>query len=88
MYHLLSPIRCLDTLISGQAAKMKATLGDIWVLEKAADTANKRLSFLEMQDDVSRKHPFLLFCAMYFYRPYANMAAILKLFCLHSNQPY
>ncbi|EDO28102.1 predicted protein, partial [Nematostella vectensis] len=43
--------RCLEVLIKGQVTKIRATLNDIRVLDKAADTANKRLSMLNLHKE-------------------------------------
>ena len=51
--------RCLETLIGSQVKKIRSTLSDIRVLDKAADTTNKRLSMLNLHDEVRVLFPFI-----------------------------
>jgi len=43
--------RCLETLILGQLSKIRATLNNIRMLDKATDTAHKRLSVLNLNEE-------------------------------------
>lgn len=52
---LLSCFRCLETLILGQLNKIRSTINNIRVLEKATDSAHQRLSVLNLTKEVSSK---------------------------------
>ncbi|XP_048577592.1 unconventional myosin-IXAa [Nematostella vectensis] len=51
LQHVAKQTQCLEVLIKGQVTKIRATLNDIRVLDKAADTANKRLSMLNLHKE-------------------------------------
>lgn len=51
MQDVAKQTKCLETLILGQLSKIRATLNNIRALDKATDTANKRLSVLNLNEE-------------------------------------
>ncbi|XP_031570489.1 unconventional myosin-IXa-like [Actinia tenebrosa] len=51
LQHVPKQTQCLETLIVSQVMKIRSTLSDIRVLDKAADTTTKRLSMLNLHEE-------------------------------------
>ncbi|KXJ18773.1 Unconventional myosin-IXa [Exaiptasia diaphana] len=51
LQHVPKQTDFLETLIANQVKKIRSTLSDIRVLDKAADTTNKRLSMLNLREE-------------------------------------
>ncbi|KAK3742086.1 hypothetical protein QZH41_017546 [Actinostola sp. cb2023] len=51
LQHVPKQTQFLETLITNQVKKIRSTLSDIRVLDKAADSTNKRLSMLNLRDE-------------------------------------
>lgn len=60
-------VRCLETLIIGQLSKIRSTINNIRVIDSASVSAHKRLSMLNLNDEVSLKSSlFVAFISWWF----------------------